>query len=47
MEFEVDQKMTDKPLEECIQCKGHVFRVIQPVGIQFNGPGFHVNDYPE
>ena len=43
--FEVIQKMSDKPLEECEKCKGKIRRLIYPVGIAFKGSGFHINDY--
>jgi len=45
--FEKVQRMTEKPLRRCEMdgCVGSVFRVIQPVGIQFKGSGFHINDY--
>lgn len=44
--FEVEQRITENPLSDC-NCgsKGSLRRVIQPVGIVFNGPGFHINDY--
>ncbi|MEN6358358.1 MAG: FmdB family zinc ribbon protein [Armatimonadota bacterium] len=45
-QFEIVQKMKDKPLTECPKCKGEIARLLFPVGIVFKGPGFHVNDYP-
>jgi putative FmdB family regulatory protein len=44
--FEVDQRITENPLDEC-HCgsKGTVKRLIQPVGVMFKGDGFHINDY--
>lgn len=44
--FEVEQRITEDPLADC-RCggKGTLRRLIQPAGIIFNGPGFHVNDY--
>lgn len=46
-QFERVQRITDAPLSKCESngCRGSVFRVIQPVGIQFKGSGFHINDY--
>src|SRR5688572_8230472 len=44
-EFEVFQKMTDTPVAACEQCSGPVKKLLYPVGIQFVGSGFHVNDY--
>lgn len=45
-QFEIVQKMKDKPLTECPKCKGEIARILFPVGIVFKGSGFHVNDYP-
>lgn len=44
--FEVEQRITEDPLANC-RCgsKGSLRRLIQPVGVVFNGPGFHINDY--
>ena len=44
IEFERKQHFTDKPLEECPECDGHVHRVIQPVLVVFKGSGFYVTD---
>ena len=44
-EFETFQSMLDDPITECTKCvKGKVIRLIQPVGIQFKGSGFYIND---
>jgi putative FmdB family regulatory protein len=45
-EFERFQKMTDPPVTDC-ECgaTGSVKKLIFPVGIQFKGSGFYVNDY--
>lgn len=43
--FEVFQKITDEPLQECEKCGGEVRRLLYPVGIVFKGSGFHINDY--
>ncbi|MCE5321779.1 hypothetical protein LLG46_00525 [bacterium] len=45
-QFEIVQKMKDKPLTQCPKCNGEIARLLFPVGIVFKGPGFHVNDYP-
>ena len=45
-QFEIIQKITDQPLEECPECKGKLAKLLFPVGIVFKGSGFHVNDYP-
>ena len=43
--FEVQQRITEEPLEHCPKCKGHIKRLISPAGIIFKGSGFHVTDY--
>jgi putative FmdB family regulatory protein len=44
--FEVEQRITENPLDECAcGSKGTVRRLIQPVGVMFKGAGFHINDY--
>jgi putative FmdB family regulatory protein len=42
--FEAVQHFQDDPIELCPDCRGHVHRVIQPVGIVFKGTGFYVTD---
>lgn len=42
--FERLQHFADDPLTTCPECKGHVHRVLQPVGIIFKGSGFYVTD---
>ncbi len=43
---EVLQKITDKPLSECVKCNGKLNKIISSgVGIVFKGSGFYVNDY--
>lgn len=44
--FEVFQKITEKPLENCPQCQGSIKRLISAgAGIIFKGPGFYATDY--
>ena len=43
-EFEAVQSMMDAPIKDCNQCDNEVIRIIQPVGIQFKGNGFYIND---
>jgi len=44
--FELSQKMTDKPLEKCPECKKKVRRLIgSGSGIIFKGSGFYATDY--
>lgn len=43
--FEVQQRITEEPLQHCPKCKGQIKRLISPAGIIFKGSGFHVTDY--
>ena len=44
-EFDAVQSMMDDPLKTCVKCnKDSIIRLIQPVGIQFKGSGFYIND---
>lgn len=44
--FEVEQKISSSPLENCPNCGGPVKRIISSgVGVVFKGSGFHVTDY--
>ena len=43
-EFDAFQSMMDDPLTACKKCSKSVIRIIQPVGIQFKGDGFYIND---
>jgi len=44
--FEKFQKMTDKPLSKCPECKGAVSRIIGlGGGVIFKGPGFYTTEY--
>ena len=44
-EFDAVQSMMDNPLKTCVKCgKDSIMRLIQPVGIQFKGDGFYIND---
>ncbi|MCF7873391.1 MAG: zinc ribbon domain-containing protein [Candidatus Omnitrophica bacterium] len=46
--FEAFQKISDKPLEKCIYCKGKVERLISSgSGIIFKGSGFYETDYKQ
>jgi putative FmdB family regulatory protein len=42
--FERRQSISAAPLADCPECDGHVYRVMQPVGIVFKGSGFYVTD---
>jgi putative FmdB family regulatory protein len=45
VEFERFQKMSDAPVTTCEDCGGAVKKLLYPVGIQFKGSGFYINDY--
>jgi putative FmdB family regulatory protein len=44
--FDTFQKMSDLPLDKCIQCKGTVRRIVSGgSGLIFKGSGFYITDY--
>ena len=44
--FELFQRMTDPPPDECTVCgEGPVERVLYPVAVHFKGSGFYSTDY--
>ena len=43
--LEVMQKISDKPLTKCPECRGKLEKLISPPGIQFKGSGWYVTDY--
>ena len=44
--FEVIQKFSDPPVEQCKECgKGPVRRLLSSPAIQFKGTGWYVTDY--
>lgn len=44
--FEIFQKITDKPIQSCPKCKSKVKRLIgSGSGIIFKGSGFYATDY--
>ncbi|MCF7807865.1 MAG: zinc ribbon domain-containing protein [Candidatus Marinimicrobia bacterium] len=46
LNFETFQKMSDSPLDSCIECKGSVRRVVTGgSGLIFKGSGFYITDY--
>ena len=46
-EFERLENSQTKTAVECPMCREKTLvSVIKPFAVQFNGPGFHVNDYP-
>ena len=46
-QFEAFQKITDAAISACEKCGAAVKKLLYPVGIQFKGSGFHVNDYAQ
>lgn len=44
-QFEVFQKMSDDPVDECESCGSPVRRLLFPVAIHFKGSGFYTTDY--
>lgn len=43
--FEVIQKFSDAPVENCRSCSGKVQRLLSAPAIQFKGTGWYVTDY--
>lgn len=43
--FDVMQKMSEDPLEECVECGASVKKLMHPVNISFKGSGFYSTDY--
>lgn len=44
-EFEVIQKFSDKPVAECIECKGPVEKLISQSSFHLKGDGWYATDY--
>lgn len=44
-DFEVTQKITDRPLARCPGCKGKVKKLISNTSFQLKGTGWYVTDY--
>lgn len=42
---EVFQKISDKPLQKCKQCKGKLHRLISQSTFHLKGTGWYVTDY--
>lgn len=43
--LEVMQKMSDKPLTRCPNCKGKLEKVISQTSFQLKGSGWYISDY--
>ena len=44
-DFEVTQKIKDKPLTRCPTCKGKVKKLISNTSFQLKGTGWYITDY--
>ncbi len=44
-ELEVIQKMSDKPLTKCPECKGKLEKILSQTSFQLKGSGWYVSDY--
>jgi putative FmdB family regulatory protein len=44
-QFEIQQRMTDAPLEACPKCQGKLTKILYPTGVIFKGSGFYSTDY--
>ena len=43
--FEVIQRFSDAPIENCPTCSGPVRKLLSPSAIHFKGTGWYVTDY--
>lgn len=43
--LEVMQKMSDKPLSRCPECKGRLEKIFSQTSFQLKGSGWYVSDY--
>jgi putative FmdB family regulatory protein len=43
--LEVMQKMSDKPLTRCPECKGKLEKIFSQTSFQLKGSGWYLNDY--
>ena len=44
-DFDVMQKITEKPLRKCPTCKGKVQKLMSNTAFQLKGTGWYVTDY--
>jgi putative FmdB family regulatory protein len=44
-QFEIQQRMSDDPLQVCPKCQGKLTKVLYPTGVIFKGSGFYTTDY--
>ena len=43
--FEVQQKMSDKPLQQCPECSGEVKKLVSMTSFQLKGGGWYADGY--
>ena len=43
--FEVTQRITEDPLEECPACQGEIKKLISNTSFQLKGTGWYITDY--
>ena len=43
--LEIMQKMSDKPLNKCPECKGKLEKIFSQTSFQLKGSGWYVSDY--
>jgi putative FmdB family regulatory protein len=43
--LEIMQKMSDKPLSKCSNCRGKLEKIFSQTSFQLKGSGWYVNDY--
>lgn len=43
--FEMTQRITEDPLEECPTCQGEVKKLISNTSFQLKGTGWYITDY--
>ena len=44
-DFDVMQKITEKPLRKCPTCKGKVSKLMSNTAFQLKGTGWYITDY--
>jgi putative FmdB family regulatory protein len=44
--YEVRQRISDAPLEQCQYCEGRIHRLLSPAPFILKGGGWYVTDYP-
>jgi len=44
-QFELIQKFSDPPMDQCDKCGGAVEKLLSAPGLQFKGSGFYITDY--